>query len=179
MPRNNKEKVVESENEILAHLKKDASISAYALSKKLGVSRQKVWRIKKELEEKQVIWGYTTIIDQNKRGYKQFVILIKRSNKVINDSLMDQFVIKMVKDYSEDTTIDIESFICLYGQYDWMMILNTTDVLTAKAFVSKLKIEWEEFFEDIVLLESMNVLKKNWIVRPNLDENKKLICKIL
>ena len=55
MPRNNKEKVIESENEILSHLKKDASISAYALSKKMGVSRQKVWRIKKELEDKKII----------------------------------------------------------------------------------------------------------------------------
>ena len=179
MPKNSKQGIIDDEKEVLCHLRKNATLSALSLGKKLGATRQKIWRIRKDLEENNKIWGYTTIVDYKKLNVKEFVILIKRSNKIIDEKTIETIFLNDLNGLCFDEEIEIETFMCIYGKYDWMIHIIAKDVISAKSFISKLRLQSGDLFEDIILLETMDVLKKNWITKPNIMSNKNVICKIL
>jgi len=92
MPKNNKDEVIVCEKKILSKLKANAIRSDHNLAKEMGYSRQKIWRIKKQLKENKTIWGYTVITDEKKQGLIQFFLLIKRSSKMIDERKADGFL---------------------------------------------------------------------------------------
>ena len=56
------------EKSVLEELKKNAHDSINEIANRCGFSRQKVWRIIKNLEEERTIWGYTAIVNNQKKG---------------------------------------------------------------------------------------------------------------
>jgi len=77
MPKTSKEQITNDEKKILRELQKNSKESIDKLAKKCGFSRQKVWRIIKRLENNKTIWGYHTVVDDEKMGLKRYLILIK------------------------------------------------------------------------------------------------------
>lgn len=179
MPKNSKQGIIDDEKQIMCYLRKNATLSALSLGHKIGATRQKVWRIRKELEDNKKIWGYTTVFDYKKFQVKEFIILIKRSNKIIDEKTLEMILINDVNGLCFDDDIEIESFISIYGKYDWLIHIIAKDVISAKSFISKLRMRSGDLFEEFLLLETMDVLKKNWIIKPDLLKEKESICKIL
>ncbi len=68
MPKSSKRESFKSEGKILKILRMDARESLHKIADSLHCSRQKVWRIKKHLEDDHVIWGYSSVVDEKKRG---------------------------------------------------------------------------------------------------------------
>jgi len=85
MPKNSVMQIQKDEKKILEELSKNAHSSINEIANKLGFSRQKVWRIIKNLENDKTIWGYTAIIDDNKIGVKRFCILLKKAPVKVTD----------------------------------------------------------------------------------------------
>jgi DNA-binding Lrp family transcriptional regulator len=124
--------------ELLSNLKTNSRLSIFNIGKKLGCSRQKAWHIMQELEENNTIWGYTVVIDELKCDKQHFIILIKRSGEIIDHS---ESRVLLSEDFSRflNDDIDIETFMCLYGEFDWLIALNASNVLSVKTFVDHLK----------------------------------------
>lgn len=89
MPKKSKKQMKEDEKKIINYLKKDSRTSINEMAEKLGFSRQKVWRIIKNLEKDKKIWGYTAIIDDDTFNIKRYIILIKKA-MVSGDAWVDK-----------------------------------------------------------------------------------------
>ena len=168
MPKSSKSKVTDSENKVIEELKKDSSKSVDTIAKEFGFSRQKVWRIKKQLESNKTIWGYSAVIDEEKRGYTNYIILIKFSNGSLDDKLVDSIIEGKLKDIITDANdVNIESDFFVYGQYDWVLSIHAKDVIQAKKFCESLNILCEGQLEKIDILENVCNIRKNWILNPD------------
>ena len=67
MAKNSIRQIEEDEKQILLELSKNANKSINEIAKTCGFSRQKVWRIIKNLEKNNTIWGYVAVIDEEKQ----------------------------------------------------------------------------------------------------------------
>ena len=172
MPKSSKEEVFLSERNILQELRINARQSPEGIAKKFGYSRQKVWRVLKKLEDDGVIWGYTAIVDMQKQGFKHYILLIKRTQKKLDDNISDKLLTGKFKeilcsginDLSDHTFL--EGCFYVYGEYDWVVSFYTKNILDAKELCENLQRNCSDYIEYINLLETMFVGKKNWIQNP-------------
>ncbi len=56
MAKSSKKQIYEDELKVIVELQKNSNENIGAIAKKCGFSRQKAWRIIKELEENKTIW---------------------------------------------------------------------------------------------------------------------------
>lgn len=66
----------EKDAAILSHLLHNGRISLNRLAEQIDEYRQKLWRRQKELED-DVIWGYTAVIDEQKVGWRRYIIRLR------------------------------------------------------------------------------------------------------
>jgi DNA-binding Lrp family transcriptional regulator len=92
MAKSSREQKTKDEMKILTELQSNSNENIDTIAKHCGFSRQKVWRTIKQLEKNRMIWGYTAIVDEQKQNLKKFVLSIKRSNKTLDKSSMDDIV---------------------------------------------------------------------------------------
>jgi len=135
-------------NELLNNCRQ--SIRSIAESCKKG--RQYVWRQIKDLEKKGAIWGYSAVIDEGKIGLSLYVALIKGGpprkeviTKIIqrqcNDNLKGKEHIRIVES------------LFLNGVFDWALIFSAPSIIDAKRYAGTLKDIYENYIEEIQLLE--------------------------
>jgi DNA-binding Lrp family transcriptional regulator len=79
MVRDTKQKRKEDENKLLSELMKNPKQSINTIAKHCGFSRQKVQNMIKELEANHVIWGFTTVYDEQKIGKQHLLFWSKES----------------------------------------------------------------------------------------------------
>ena len=89
MPKSSRKQIAKDEQKVLDFLESNAKQSIDSIAKSCGFSRQKVWRIIKQLEEEKTIWGYSAIVDYNKRHVNHYMALIKRSTTPVTKKLTD------------------------------------------------------------------------------------------
>ena len=82
------------DNDILLVLIEDPTKSLRDMAKELNTYRQKIWRVKKRLQDERIIWGYTAVIDESKLGNVSYILLMK--TKPMNRGLAD-LIIKRLK----------------------------------------------------------------------------------
>jgi DNA-binding Lrp family transcriptional regulator len=68
MSKSSKDQIEQDEKKILSELVKNSKENIDTIAKHCGFSRQKAWRLIKQLEEKKLIWEYTAICDDQKIG---------------------------------------------------------------------------------------------------------------
>ena len=83
-------KLSKDEEKILEELIKDSRQTPYEIAQKLGFSRQKVWRTINRLEKNKTIWGYTTVVNQIRRGYNYYFALCKAKAPIFDT--IDQLI---------------------------------------------------------------------------------------
>ncbi len=96
MAKNSMENIREDKNKLIKELTKDARQSTNELSEKLGFSRQKIWRMIKDIEESGDIWGYSAVVKDYGEANKIYFALIKQNipylsniNEIINNVKTD------------------------------------------------------------------------------------------
>jgi DNA-binding Lrp family transcriptional regulator len=120
--------------EILFELQKNAKKSIDEIAKHYGYTRQRVWSIIKQLEQKNVIWGYTTIIDEEKCSLQKFILLLKRSTQTLEAKTADDIAVSRLEKEYMHMGINIESSYYIHGEYDWVLIFTAKDLKQAKKF---------------------------------------------
>lgn len=171
MPKRSRKQMREDEKKIVSYLKKDSRASINEMAEKLGFSRQKVWRIIKKLEKNNKIWGYTTIVDDDKFNQKRYVILIKKT-MAPSDKWVEKITDLTMQKKSEELGVEVEYSMFLHGDYDWMFIVTADELKDAKKFTEALTEEYHGIIRDIELLEDVFPVEKNGIVNPNVDRLK-------
>jgi DNA-binding Lrp family transcriptional regulator len=155
MTRSSVKQIEQDEIRILEELLKNANKSVKDIAQKCDFSRQKVWRVIKNLEKNLTIWGYTAIVDEEKLNKKSYIMLIKRTNKPLTKELLNQITSKEILNNFKKVGIEIKNSYYINGAYDWVVCFNTTDIIKAKSFSENYNKLFEGFVSESHLMEIM------------------------
>jgi len=167
MTKSSDKQIIEDEKKVIQHLIKNSTESADRIAKKCGFSRQKVWRIIKRLEKENTIWGYTAIIDQEKQGYKNYYVLIKKTTLPLNEELVNNISKRKIEGIFSESETFVESSLFVHGHYDWIISINTKDIKEAKKFCELLNDMYKGYIAEIDLLETLVPVRKQGILNPD------------
>jgi DNA-binding Lrp family transcriptional regulator len=170
MTRTKKENITTDEQKILDFLFSDAHTSAEIFTKKCGFSCQKTRRIIKNLEERGTIWGYATISDDKDTKKTHFTMLLKRTNKPIDPSLISNFLRNPLRtDLPEK--IQLETIEYTHGSFDGILTFYTDSLRSAKKFADVTLEHFQGYFSEVHLLESLIVFQRSGINNPHIMQD--------
>ncbi len=168
MPKNSKEKVENDKKKILRELQRNSKTSLADIAKKLGFSYQKIRRIVKDFEDSNIIWGYTSIIDDNKIGRKRYFILLKRSHKPVTEEGINTVIERDLKKVASKLGVELESSYYIYGIYDWLICVTATDIKQVKMFCDSFSNVFKgSYISELQILEVLFPVERNGFDNPN------------
>ncbi len=162
------------EQKILDELMKNSKQNIDRIAKNCGFSRQKVWRLLKKLEERRLIWGYSTVIDHEKQGLQKFILSIKRSEFRHDSKDKDDIIKNLLAPMKKDLGITMITAYRIHGEYDWIMIFAAKDILQAKKFAEAIMQKYAEK-QLIHISQVLYTTRENYIVNPDLGTMKEFI----
>jgi len=174
MAKSSKKKIDEDIVLILEELQKNANKSVNEIANKLGFSRQKVWRIIKDLENDNIIWGYTTVINFIEQDLKYYIILAKRSNKPMDKQLIEKVISRELERFLEQLGGKLISSIYVDGVYDWIISFTCKNLKEAKKVNELLYRLYSEYLKKVDLLQGIFPCKLHNIQNPNIENLNKL-----
>jgi DNA-binding Lrp family transcriptional regulator len=168
MAKNSYKQMILDEKKIIDELLKNANKSINDIAKKCDFSRQKVWRIIKNLEKEKIIWGYTAVVDEEKLGLKHFYILVKRTNKPLEKKILERVLSGgEINKHAKKVGVTIRSSHYIFGNYDWLLSINARDIRDVKRFSELLNVNFEGFISELIILENLFSPLKCGINNPN------------
>jgi DNA-binding Lrp family transcriptional regulator len=171
MAKSSKDQIEQDEKKILSELMKNSKENIDTIAKHCGFSRQKAWRMIKQLEAKGLIWGYTAVVDEEKMGLMHFILMIKRTMEKVDEKTVDIIISTKTEQLANEYGIAIESSAYLHGEYDWILTITAEDIRQVKRFSDKLIALYPGGTEKITILQTLMFVKKHHILNP---ERKKL-----
>jgi DNA-binding Lrp family transcriptional regulator len=174
MPKISREQSEPDENKFLSELMKNSRENIDTIAKHCGFSRQKAWRMMKQLEASQKIWGYSAIVDSDKQGLQKFMLFFKRLYKPHNPKDAIEIATTHMNPMKKDLGITILSSYRIHGEYDWVIVFTAKDVMQAKKFCDALM----ERFPDTQTTHLSQILftvREQCIQNPNVIEMKDFI----
>lgn len=166
MPKNSQKQIGKDEEMVVNELQKDAKQSIDKIAKSCGFSRQKVWRIIKKLEEENTIWGYTTMFNYDKFGFKHYTILVKRKPKPFSKEIVEDIMKGHLGDRLPEGNIKIDSALFVHGEYDWIISFTAPSVKLMKKFCDRLMSIFGEFIESYSVQETIIPVRRQGIKNP-------------
>ncbi len=176
MARSSKEQIDRDEIKVIMELQKNCKESLNKISKRCGFSRQKTWRIIKNIEKNKIVWGYHTTIDDEKMNRKGFVLLIQWKHLPIENTLEEMIVKGTVDKSGAEMGVVVEDNFWVHGSmFDGIICFSARDMKQAKQFREIFINTYQEYIKDLQLLETMVTIKKDGFINPRIKEAKKLL----
>jgi len=166
MPKISKKQQIEDEQKILAELQKNSKKNIDMIAKDLGYSKQKVSRIILQLEKNNKIWGYSTIIDNEKQNLQKFILFLKRSNKPFDKKDFNDIVMTRLKQLYTNLGITIQNSYSIHGEYDCVIIFTAKDIIQARKFCDLLMDRYSKNTKKIHLSQILFTLREHYILNP-------------
>lgn len=168
MPKRRKETRLSDEMKVLDALEQDAKENIDEIAKRCGFSRQKVWRIIKELEQRKVIWGYTAITDEETKNLKHFLALVKRNTIPFDEDVKKEIMYKKLDDVIPDL-IKIENIYLTHGCADLVFTFYAKDLISAKKFVECSFKRHSKYIQEYYLVETLFPIRKQGLKNPRIQ----------
>ena len=169
MAKRNQKEIMNDEIKVLNALERNSNSSIDSIAKNCGFSRQKVWRIIKDLEQRKIIWGYTAIKDEKAQNLTHFTLLVKRTTALFKDDVHKEVVFDKV-DNIPSGLVKVENIYVSHGIYDWVITFYAPDLVSAKKFVDILFNRRYEYIKEYFLLETIVPIRKNGIKNPQIKD---------
>jgi len=175
MAKISKKQQIEDERKILAELQKNSNENIDTIAKHCGFSRQRAWKIIKQLEKNHLIWGYAAIVDEEKKGLFHFIMLITKNMRQLDKKMKDRIDSIKIEDFTSTLGITIESSCLVNGNYDWVISFTAPDIIQAKKFCDSFYEGFPGIIKHIDLLQTLVFVRKQYIFNPNRKELSELL----
>jgi len=175
MPKGAETLIKEDERKVLHELLEDSGQSVNVIAKKLGFSRQKVWRIIKQLEKNNTIWGSTAVVDETKIGQKSYTVLIRRTTEPLSGELTSKIIKRNIEPAAKKLGVMIDSSFYVHGMYDWIICFSAEDIGDAKQFGDVLLRAYTGYIADLQILETLFWIQKHGRINPEREKLKKFL----
>ncbi|HUS78599.1 MAG TPA: hypothetical protein VM050_08055 [Patescibacteria group bacterium] len=160
------------EDEVLESLINDPTRSIRNIAKDLDSYRQKVWRQKKRLEEENVIWGYTAVLDESKLNHFLSLIFLKIKP-------MDENIVSLIRDRIRNKVpgdVRIINALLVNGEYDLAVMFSAKDRATSRRYFDSIRLAYDQWLLDKPLIVDVNLaLIREGKVNPELDRLEEFI----
>ena len=90
-------KLTRNDQEVLKNIIVQAKLPDAEIAKKMGLSPQAVFKIRKKLEDKGIIKGYSPILDLKKLGIEVMVMLVVKLTSEVWDEHSDEQIAERIK----------------------------------------------------------------------------------
>jgi DNA-binding Lrp family transcriptional regulator len=170
-----KKEISSNDRKILDALMVNARQSLVEISEKTGLARQTVQKTIQGLERDQVIWGYQAIVDEQKKGFSNYMLLIKRTIKPIDKNVADIVISRKLEDMGSKIGVTVLTSLYCHGNYDWIISFMAMDIKQAKKFTEQVKNIYGKYVADLQLLESLFFVKKQGFLNPDIDKLKEFM----
>ncbi len=169
MPKSSKKQIDEDEKKFLQVLQLNSGESIESIAKKCDFSRQKVWRIKKRLENNNTIWGYNAVIDEEKIEKKRYLMLVKRSTQPTGDAI-NKITKLSAGQKGEKIGIEVISVGYMHGEYDVAIVFMADSIKNAKRFTEIMINELPNLIGKMEILEYIFLLRNGGITNPEIEK---------
>jgi DNA-binding Lrp family transcriptional regulator len=169
LAKSSKETMMKDEMKVLDVLEQHAKESVDEIAKRSGVSRQKIWRIIKRLEEDKIIWGYSAIADETLRDLKHYVLLVKRNMVPFDASFRKEVVFEKLDAYHPNV-VKIEDIFLTHGSFDGVVTFYAPNLIEAKKLVQEISQRIGKCFGEYLLLETLFPIRKKGHKNPQIKE---------
>jgi DNA-binding Lrp family transcriptional regulator len=168
MPKSSRNKVNEDKGRLIKLLEENPKLSANEISDKLGFSRQKAWRLVKDLEKSGKIWGYTAVFDSSVDNYNIYFALIKQNLPYLDCS---ERIIKNIRSKnSEKLGIKLIGLYYTTGSYDGICIFAAKNIIEAKKYLGYMMKEYSEYLTKVDLVENIFPIIHSSKINPKLNK---------
>lgn len=151
------ERLTHREKQVLVELIKNCKISDQEIARKLKTSRPTIFKIRKRLEEKGLIKGYSTIIDLQKLDLNIHAVILYRWKDYSRAKELERSI-NFIKSLPE-----VVLFVKgegIGGKTDLIISVHK-DLKDYEAFIRKLKYEWKDNVENVeAFLSSIEGISK-------------------
>ena len=155
--------------DLLKCLIEDPTRSVNEIAEKLNTSRQMIWRKKKELENDKVIWGYTTVIDENKVDRELYLAHFKL--RPLSKKLIDLVIERMRSRKPEEEGVSITEIFYAGANFDCFIKFSAPNTKTARKYYEGLRITYGDYFLENPELYQMDfVVTKMGKLNPELQK---------
>ena len=169
MAKSSKATLLQDEMKVLDALKQNSKENIDEIAKSCGFSRQKVWRIIKNLEKKKIIWGHTAIADEEEYGFKHFILLITRSTEPLQESHKKELVFEKVDKYHPGM-VKVDDIYYTHGTYDIVITFYAPDITNAKKFAQEVFDKNNKLFRDYTILQTLFPIRMKRIKNPQIKK---------
>jgi DNA-binding Lrp family transcriptional regulator len=169
MAKNSKERILHDEIKVMDALEQHSKESIDKIAKSCGFSRQKVWRIIKDLEKRKIIWGYTAITDETAKNLKHFIVLAKRNTVPFGDEIRKEIILRKLDDYPMDI-VRIENIYLTHGITDWILTFYAPDIISAKKFVDETFARFSKYLQEYNIVETLVPVRKQGLKNPRMKD---------
>lgn len=170
MAKNSVEKILQDKNKLIKELTENARQSTNELSDKLGFSRQKIWRMIKDIEESGDIWGYSAVVENYGDNYNIYFALIKQNIPYLSN--IGEIIKNVKADNSGKIGVKLIGLFYTNGPYDGICMFAAKELKDAKKYLGYITKQYKDFVISIDLVENVFPLVKCGIVNPKIDELK-------
>jgi DNA-binding Lrp family transcriptional regulator len=146
---------------------KNSNENIETIAKHCGFSRQKAWRMIKQLEAKKLIWGYTAVFDEEKIGLTHFILMLKRTIKKAEEKEVDIIISRSTENLAVELGISIENSAYVHGEYDWILTFTAEDIRSAKRFSDSVVALYPHAIEKITIMQTLMFMRKQYILNPD------------
>jgi DNA-binding Lrp family transcriptional regulator len=174
MAKSTKNQIEQDEKRILSELMKNSRERIETIAKNCGFSRQKTLRIIKQLEKDQKIWGYSTVIDNQKQGLQKFMLFIKRTRVTHDPKDVDEIVKHLMSQIKNDLGIIMISSYHIFGEYDWVMLFTAPNIIHARKFSESIMQKFPGR-QSIHISQILFTVRENFIRNPDIIHMKEFI----
>jgi DNA-binding Lrp family transcriptional regulator len=169
MAKSSKETILHDEIKVMDALEQHSKESIDEIAKSCGFSRQKVWRIIKDLETRKIIWGYTAITDETAKNLKHFIVLAKRNTVPFGDEFRKEIILRKLDDYPMDI-VRIENIYLTHGITDWILTFYAPDIISAKKFVDETFARFSKYLQEYNIVETLVPVRKQGLKNPRMKD---------
>lgn len=167
MIKKSKKQYDEDAKKVLAELQSNCKQDLDKIAKHCGFSRQKAWRIIKQLETEGYIWGYTAITNEEKRNLSQFTILIKKTSQPLGTTIVEKIDSITLEEFVSEMDVTIESSYFVHGNYDWLITIIAPDIKHARKFCEALFKAFPGAIEKLEVLQTLYAVRNHYIFNPD------------
>jgi DNA-binding Lrp family transcriptional regulator len=168
MTKTSKDQILLDEIKVMDALEKNSKDSVDEIAKSCKFSRQKVWRIIKDLEKRKIIWGYTAITDEEVKNLKHFTVLVNRTNIPVDDTFRNEVVSALI-DGKVAGPVKVENIYLTHGISDWIFTFYTPDIISAKKFVEDAFKRYNKYVKGFTLIETLFPIRKQGLKNPQIN----------
>ena len=140
--------------DLLDILLEDPTTSIREIAHRLKCYRQTVWRRKKKMEEENIIWGYTAVIDEGKLNNGVYLILMK--TKPMTERMANIVINRIVNNEPEKKNSRLIDAFQVNGEFDWIIRFSAPNHAVARIYYDTLRTVYQDYLLDKPVIVDVN-----------------------